>query len=516
MGFKSSPRSSTRSAAIVPTGANISEHHDFPGNDPRPGCRPGALARPSAGYPGRERAALRDVLRLVAERAAAEAEVEGARSSGDTTADAEYLRAKRNLQEKVERLDFEARAADEQRRRSIVEGTMRGEADAKNEFATSSRRIATDFDRARESARSEASRGKSEIAANFDGGQLKAAKEHSVGMKPILDLVGMADVIRERLAAIAADYAKFGLNPEAPIASEENYSKFQDPVDELFDRLARMDAPLKLLEGLLIPKSLKGGREAWVYIVVIGLMVGIAAMAGGGAAGIGGGAAAGAAIAVLLRFWLFKLSRGQLERLYLPLMQSLADSDNLTAYARGIVDDRLKAARQQLSARREEDLKRNDANHKRLLAAAEAQRDERLRKINEVYATRMVDVQTTQQRDLREAIESHDRLMAELQSQSQAKFQKLDEKYRALKEQIASRHETYWNAMAETWREGMRSTASEIEAVRARPPATARPGTTRPGRPGSLPARPAAGAPLRRGPARARPVCPAGSRPIPG
>ncbi len=85
----------------------------------------------------------------------------------------------------------------------------------------------------------------------------------------------MADELRERLAAVAADYAKFGLNPEPPIASEENYSKFEDPVDELFNRLARMDAPLKLLEGLIIPKSMKGGREAWIYIVVIGLMVGI-------------------------------------------------------------------------------------------------------------------------------------------------------------------------------------------------------------------------------------------------
>ena len=271
-------------------------------------------SRPSPAPPpellARERAALRDILRLVAERAAAEADVEGTRASGDTTADAEYQRAKRNLQEKVERLDHEGRTADEQRRRSIVEGAMRGEAEAKNEFATSSRRIATDFDRARESARNEASRAKSEIAANFDNGQLKAAKEHSAAIKPILDLVRMADGLRDRLAAVAADYAKFGLNPEPPLPPRRITPSSQDPVDELFNRLARMEAPLKLLEGLLIPKSMKGRREAWIYIVVIGLMVGIGVMAGGGAAGIGGGVAAGAAIAVLLRFWLVKALQG--------------------------------------------------------------------------------------------------------------------------------------------------------------------------------------------------------------
>jgi S-DNA-T family DNA segregation ATPase FtsK/SpoIIIE len=431
-----------------------------------PDAGPATSTGPSSDILVRERAALRDILQLVADRSAAEADVEGTRASADAAADAGYQRARRALQEKVERLDREGRAADEQRRRSIVEGAMRGEAEAKNEFATSSRRIATDFDRARETARNEAGRAKSEIGANFDNGQLKAAKEHSTATKPVLDLVRMADEHRGRLAAVAAGYAKFSLNPEAPIASEENYAKFEDPVDELFNRLARMEVPLKLLEGLIIPKSMKGGREAWIYIVVIGLMVGIAVMAGGGAAGIGGGVAAGAAVAVLLRLWLVKLAKGQLERLYLPLMQAMADSDNLTAYARGIVDDRLKEARQRLAAVRDEDLKRNEANYKRLFAAAESQRDERLRKINEIYATRMVDVQTTQQRDLREAIEAHDRNMAEFQAQAQAKFQKLDEKYRALKGQIASRYETSWRSMAETWRGGMRAAASEIEAVR--------------------------------------------------
>ena len=79
---------------------------------------------------------------------------------------------------------------------------------------------------------------------------------------------------------------------------------------------------------------------------------------------------------------------------------------------------------------------------------------------------RMVEVQTTQQRDLRDAIDAHDRHMAELQAQAEAKSQKLDEKYRTLKEQIRSRHETSWRSMAETWREGMRRAAAEVEAVR--------------------------------------------------
>ena len=160
-----------------------------------------------------------------------------------------------------------------------------------------------------------------------------------------------------------------------------------------------------------------------------------------------------------------KVSKNQLERLYLPLMHALADADNLVTYCRLRLDARLHEVRKVISARREEDLKKADANHARAISAAEARRDERLRKINEVYATRITEVQTQQQRDLRDAIDAHDRLMADLKAQAEAKSTKLDEKYRTLKEQVRSRHEASWQAMAGAWHEGIRHAALEVDWV---------------------------------------------------
>ena len=211
---------------------------------------------------------------------------------------------------------------------------MSGEADAKQEFASASRKIAMEFDKLRQQARDDLGRARSEAAASYDTAQLKAAREHSVAMKPILDLVALADSHRERLEALAAAQVKLKLNPEPPAPTEEDLTKYQDPVDELFTRLSRMEPPLKLLEGLFIPKLMIGNREVWVHLVVVGAIVGIAAMGGGGPTGIGGGVAAGAALTLLLRIWLIKLSKGQLERLYLPLMHALSDADNLAAYCR--------------------------------------------------------------------------------------------------------------------------------------------------------------------------------------
>src|SRR5262249_43481973 len=136
----------------------------------------------------RERAAIGEVLRLVARRAEAEAQVEGTRASSDAEADAGYEKARRSRQETVERLEREARAADEQRRRSIVQPAIGGAARARADFAAASRKIAADFDRLRESARGIAGRGKGEALAAFDKGQGKAAREHAEAIKPLDDL----------------------------------------------------------------------------------------------------------------------------------------------------------------------------------------------------------------------------------------------------------------------------------------------------------------------------------------
>ncbi len=413
----------------------------------------------------RERAALRSILELVAGRSAAEAEVESTRARSDATADTEYDRARRTLQEKVETFDREARTADEQRRRGIVEAAMRGDAEAKQEFATASRRIAQEFDKARETARQELARARSDAAGAFDAAQTKAAREHAKAMKPIADLEALAESHRTRLAALAADHVKLKLDPDPPLPTEEDYGKFDDPVEEVFGRLSRMENPLKLLEGLIIPKLMIGNREIWVHLIVVGAAVGLSVMAVGGTTGLGVGVAVGAALAVGLRIWLAQTAKNQLERLYTPLMHAMADADNLARFCRGRVDTRLSEARSANQAQRDEELKRGEANHAHAITAAEARRDERLRKINEVYAVRITEVQTEQQRSLRDAIDAHDKLLADLKAQAQAKSARLDEKYRTLKEQIRERHESAWRTMADSWHDGIRKATIEVDRV---------------------------------------------------
>ena len=83
-----------------------------------------------------------------------------------------------------------------------------------------------------------------------------------------------------------------------------------------------MEPPLKILEGLIIPKSMKGAREAWVFIADRRRSPSASPCCSrlGVDRASPGVAVAGLALGGLLRTWLVKLSKSQLERLYTPLM----------------------------------------------------------------------------------------------------------------------------------------------------------------------------------------------------
>ena len=150
----------------------------------------------------------------------------------------------------------------------------------------------------------------------------------------------------------------------------------------------------------------------------------------------------------------------------------------LTAHCRGLVDAALKEERKRIAVRRDDELKRVEENYRKAFAAAEAARDEKLRKINEVYADadgRGPDDATA--RHARRHRRSTIGVWPSCELRSRPVLPKLDEKYKVLKERLATSYETAWREMADRWREGMKAAAAELERSTARLTATARPGT---------------------------------------
>ena len=403
-----------------------------------------------------EREALRDVTRLVAERALAEAEVEKTRATHDDATDRDYRERRQALIDRFEGLKAAEIHEDATRRRGITDASIASETSAKDEFARASRKIASEFDAAREQARGDHAKARARAVAEFDAGEKNASAQYAAARKPVDDASKLIDSRKARLAALFEDYKHFGL-PEPPTLAtvSRGAHKTEDPLGKVFDRIQKLEPNLAMLEGLVIPKAMKGKGFIWIFVVLplllllpmiylLGPQIGLAVTA---VLTVVGG--------YLLKIQLYTLSRNQVGKFYYPISQALVDCEALVKEARATADEQLKAEKARVAAARDEALQKAKAKQTKAIADSEANRDERLRVINEVYAKRTVETQTKLAREMREAVELHGRRVVEIPAQHEASIRKLEEKYAALKEKIRAHHQSGWQAMADRWHEGM-------------------------------------------------------------
>jgi S-DNA-T family DNA segregation ATPase FtsK/SpoIIIE len=423
-------------------------------------------SRPELAIIGRERWALHELIRLVAERAEAEVAVASRHASTDAAADQGYRASKQDQADRYTTRSNDDRKADEERRRSIVQAAISGEADAKSEFAKSSRRIAADYEGTREKARLTAQRGKSEAAASFAKGEREAEARHAEAIRPIDKAMKLLESMRERLAVVFENGRKFGLEEPRTTPTRQRYD-FDDPTGPLFDRLAKAEPEVALLEALYLPRLLKGNRYFWIFGVLFLILIVPAVKLSDPGTGVGVAVVASGVLGYLLRGRLYALARHQLSQVYDPVFQSLIDTQAIADHFRTLAAERLKADRAHAALRRDNDLQQVKLAEAKTIADGEMMRDDRLRRINEVFAQRMVEIQTKQQMDMREAIAAYERRQVDVRTTYETNAQKLDEKFADLKKKIKAQHEASWSELANRWRNGIDDVVSTLEGVRS-------------------------------------------------
>ncbi len=249
---------------------------------------------------------------------------------------------------------------------------------------------------------------------------------------------------------------------------------------------------------------MKGRRFVWIFVVLFLLLVFPLIWLEGPAIGLPVALVVAVGGGFFLKSRLYALSRMQVGKFYYPISQSLVNLEAMVVEARAAADEALKQERLRVAGVRDEAMSKAKQKQSKTIADGEANRDERLRQINEVFARKKVETQTRLAREMREAVDAHDKRMAELPVQHEASVRKLEEKYQALKEKIRAHHETGWNSLATRWHEGM----AGVQAAARRGPSRGRrlrPALGRPlvGRPPLSQRRPA-DAPDRRDPGRPR------------
>ena len=429
-----------------------------------PPAAPEPAADDEAPVLDRARRVLRDVLRLVDERAEAEAAVEAARKAADENADRDYRRTRQALDEKVEGLSLAARKADDDARRAAVDEAINGEAEAKSIFGRASRRIASEFDGVREKSKADYQRDKADVQAGFDAAERESALKFAEERKPVDDADNVIASMRQRVDTLYDDYGKLGLGDPPTSPSRETY-KSDDPHDQLFDRLAKLEKPLALLEGLVIPKLMKGARWVWLVVVFFPLFA-VPFVAWQGATGAGAALGAALVAGFLARTWLASVAKAQVSERIRPITQSIVDAHGLSAHCRAAAEQRYRDRKAAAAGRRDQEAQKARQRREFLVSTGENVRDEQLREINEVYARRSADLKAKQKADLRAASEAYERRKSDLGAQFQANLSKLDLRYHEVKTAARTKSEADWQAMADRWREGVARNASDLDDLR--------------------------------------------------
>ena len=187
----------------------------------------------------------------------------------------------------------------------------------------------------------------------------------------------------------------------------------------------------------------------------------------GSVTGLGVGVVLGGVLAYLLRTWLVKLCKVQLERLYTPLTQSLADADALTAFCRVKVAAEFKEERRNASLPAErKSSERSRRPSASAFASAESRRDEKLAGGSTRYTRRKWSKFRQLRRTMRDAIDGHDRRMAELRNRCPLPVTPSSTKNtrhtRNGSDPPTKRRGTSWRGVA---RDGMNQAAAELDAV---------------------------------------------------
>ena len=398
--------------------------------------------------PGRDRPALRsarpsrELLDLVASRAFDEADVNGNRIKQDAKVDAEYPRpvgARRQIRD----ASTARRGDDEKRRqRRSLMTAMTGEGQAKAEFASASRQIAADFDTLRETAEAELNRARKR---RRQPGSRPATGKRPPGipqaMKP-MRRPQIADGFRHRLAALADDYAQVQAQARASWPARETYTKFEKPDDEVFDRLAKMEPALRILEGLIIPKSLKGAAKPGRSSSSLARLRGHRDSCWDSRHPRWPGWPSPAlALGGLLRTWLVKLPQRSLSGCTTRCASRWPTLDGLNAHCKALADARL--PRNGSGWPRDEELEAGQGEP-RQGPSPTARNGPRRASAADQRDLRPADGRGPDQPGQRDARGRHattTRQMAEIPAESERNLAKLDDDYKTLKEQITDRYE---------------------------------------------------------------------------
>jgi DNA segregation ATPase FtsK/SpoIIIE, S-DNA-T family len=412
----------------------------------------------------RQRLALRELLRLVADRARREPQIDAAfkarAEAAERDFDDQYQGIIIKFASDKEASEREIRAA----RESIAKRYKTERAAADQEFSKARSRLAGGYTQDKEAAKAEFQESRWTIQAVWDGSK-NGIEQRASEVKQVL---GTAV---ERIAGLRQEADDFieecrlaGAIAEPDEAAPEPQGK--DPIDELQDLLSFGDWQLIALKNLRLPRWLKGERLLFLFGLAWLVLVYPAFRFFGLPFGLGGCTLLTGLGGLITWAMLYARARAQVARYYGPLCQAVNRAEQLlplcreqsaTIYHRNLGESKRRYSREMRQA---------NERYRQLRAQIKETRVNGMAAVREKYRLVRTSLKERRDRDWRAATQKYRRLRSRIQNDYEEYSRKVQLKHERRLAEYKATQTAEWESLIATWHEGLARIHQELTDVR--------------------------------------------------
>ena len=391
---------------------------------------------------------LADLVRLAADRAAAETQIEAQRRSGKSAADRIFQESRQTL---VGWLETERRnvASDDAEQRQLAVSRFELDSTAiEREYADLQRQAAEEFEAAREHAERRLTETRWEAETLFEASKDVAPRQ----LKEFEEKIEtwLARVRDEKLQAdgLLVLWRQPGLESTSETASVS--TEIQDFASRLQERVGFVADERVRLAALSVPPLAASLVLVWIYLLIGLLLSAVAAAMGMGALGVSGALLMTSVAGMGFSFFLRTLARSQIEAVYPLLVQASQEAESLAQLALADARAHTDAQQHEIAERRDHSLRRADEKHQSRIAKAQQIRDTRLQAGSTTYPLRLAEIAVRRDRDLELVEHSRAQCEAEIRRR-ESELTEIQSRYSQQIEQIDGQYAGQWEALVDQW-----------------------------------------------------------------
>jgi hypothetical protein len=448
-----------KSNAPVRTPANRGDNRTTPPEFPPVplGTEPALISR--------QRAVLRDLLLLVAERAQLEPRLDQEFKQRMEAAELEF---DTDYQSIIVRFASEKETVERefQEARELIAQRFEAErAAAEREYGDARQKILEQAEVEKEATKAELQEARWTITAVFEGNRAGAETFGKESDKKLTDaaqrLQSIEQETREYLQACrqSGEYVATG-GPRPPEHPELN------PIPRLEEALSFAEWKLVELKSLTIPRTFRGERLLLMFIGLWLLLLYPARLvADDWLLGLVVSLAGVTAVGAVASFWLHAVARSQVHRVCEPLFQALSQATVLLRFAQEYSTTHYHRLHGEAKKRYNREVRQGTENYRRQRAEIKQRRLAGLRQAMQEYRQKRASISARRAKEWSDVSERYRLLRSEIQERYDTDSRAVQEQHDREIADCKREHGEGWQRLAQRWRDGLAQARAEIGRI---------------------------------------------------